>query len=213
MLYILADNQDITRVGLESLCLRIPESQVKSVSNKDGLLLLLQQTSEAVVVLDYSLFDFKDINALLMMHLRFPSVEWVLFSEELSNDFVRRIVAEGSSFCIVSKNCDIAEIENALRSARDHKRYICRLTMEQLLSIPAHDEPAKVALTATETEILKEIALGKTTKEIAAERCSSFHTVNTHRKNIFRKLDVNTAYEATKYALRAGLIDSSDYYI
>ncbi len=213
MLYILADNQDITRTGLEALCLRIPDSQVKSVSNKDELLLLLQQMSDAVVVLDYSLFDFKDVNALLMMHLRFPSVEWILFSEELSNDFVRRIVAEGSSFCVVSKNCDIAEIETALRSARDHKRYLCRLTMEQLLAIPTHDEPEKVALTATETEILKEIAMGKTTKEIAAERCSSFHTVNTHRKNIFRKLDVNTAYEATKYALRAGLIDSSDYYI
>ena len=85
--------------------------------------------------------------------------------------------------------------------------------MEQLLSLSSHDEPARVALTATETEILKEIAMGKTTKEIAAARCSSFHTVNTHRKNIFRKLDVNTAYEATKYALRAGLIESSDYYI
>jgi DNA-binding NarL/FixJ family response regulator len=70
-----------------------------------------------------------------------------------------------------------------------------------------------VELTRTETEILKEIALGKTTKEIAAARCSSFHTVNTHRKNIFRKLEVNTAYEATKYALRAGLVDSAEYYI
>ena len=70
-----------------------------------------------------------------------------------------------------------------------------------------------MALTATETDILREIARGKTTKEIAIERCSSFHTVNTHRKNIFRKLDVNTAYEATRYALRAGLIDAADYYI
>lgn len=54
-------------------------------------------------------------------------------------------------------------------------------------------------LTKTETEILKDIALGMTTKEIAEKRFSSFHTVNTHRKNIF-KLGVNNVHEATKYA-------------
>ena len=59
----------------------------------------------------------------------------------------------------------------------------------------------------------QDIAMGFTTREIAEKRFSSFHTVNTHRKNIFRKLGVNTIHEATKYALRAGLIDASDYYI
>ena len=74
-------------------------------------------------------------------------------------------------------------------------------------------EQEKINLTKTETEILKEIALGMTTKEIAEKRFSSFHTVNTHRKNIFRKLGVNNVHEATKYALRAGLVDSAEYYI
>ena len=52
-----------------------------------------------------------------------------------------------------------------------------------------------------------------TTKEIAQKRFSSFHTVNTHRKNIFRKLAVNNVHEAIKFALRAGLVDSAEYYI
>jgi len=50
-------------------------------------------------------------------------------------------------------------------------------------------------LTQTEKNILKEIALGKTTKEIAAEKNLSFHTINSHRKNIFRKLGVNNVHE------------------
>ena len=79
-------------------------------------------------------------------------------------------------------------------------------------SVSSQDEE-DVKLTRTETEILKDIALGMTTKEIAEKRFSSFHTVNTHRKNIFRKLGVNNVHEATKYALRAGLIDSAEYYI
>ena len=59
----------------------------------------------------------------------------------------------------------------------------------------------------------QDIAMGLTTREIAEKRFSSCHTVNTHRKNIFRKWGVNTIHEATKHALRAGLIDASDYYI
>jgi DNA-binding CsgD family transcriptional regulator len=70
-----------------------------------------------------------------------------------------------------------------------------------------------VALTKGEAVILQQIALGKTTKEIAYEKNLSFHTVNSHRKNIFRKLQVNNVQEAIKYAIRAGLIDLSDYYI
>jgi len=68
-------------------------------------------------------------------------------------------------------------------------------------------------LTASEKVILKEIALGKTTKEIAAEKNLSFHTINSHRKNIFRKLGVNNAHEATRYAMRAGIVDVAEYYI
>ena len=63
------------------------------------------------------------------------------------------------------------------------------------------------------SNILKEIALDKTTKEIAAEKNLSFHTINSHRKNIFRKLGVNNVHEATKYAMRAGIVDLAEYYI
>ena len=53
----------------------------------------------------------------------------------------------------------------------------------------------------------------ETTKEIAYEKNLSFHTVNSHRKNIFRKLEVNNVHEAIKYAIRAGIYDAAEYYI
>ena len=87
------------------------------------------------------------------------------------------------------------------------------VTEKQIQKIAAHSNIKEIGITKTETEILKDIALGMTTKEIAEKRFSSFHTVNTHRKNIFRKLGVNNVHEATKYALRAGLVDSAEYYI
>ena len=213
MLFILADNQDITRLGLTSLIKPIPDTEILEVSERSRLLSLLARVESAIVVLDYTLFDFPDADALIAVSQRYPRVRWILFSDELTDDFMRRITAESASFSLLGKGSDMAEADTALRLAPRGERYVCRAFMEQMLSLPSRHRRTAVELTRTETEILKEIALGKTTKEIAAARCSSFHTVNTHRKNIFRKLEVNTAYEATKYALRAGLVDSAEYYI
>ena len=49
--------------------------------------------------------------------------------------------------------------------------------------------------------------------KLAAEKILSFHTINSHRINIFRKLGVNNVHEATKYAMRAGIVDLAEYYI
>ena len=65
----------------------------------------------------------------------------------------------------------------------------------------------------TEKEILRAMALGKSEKEIAAERFLSVYTVATHRKRIFRKLEVNNAHEAIRYALRAGIVNTVEYCI
>lgn len=216
MLYILADNQELTRLGVEVLCRRIDGAEVLVVYNKQQLIALLERECAAappVVVLDFTLFDLNDVEELLMMRQRFRDVHWVLLSDELTDDFISRVSADGSAFSLVGKQCATYEIDQALRLAARHQRFVCNVMMEQLLSVPSRRETKIVALTKTETEILREIAQGKTTKEIAQARYSSFHTVNTHRKNIFRKLNINTAYEATRYALRAGLIDSAEYYI
>jgi len=116
------------------------------------------------------------------------------------------------AFSIVFKDCPLKDIRDALQSASHGQRYISQRAMEQLLT-KQHEEEKTGVLTATEMEIVKAIAQGKTTKEIAEERFSSIHTITTHRKNIFRKLDVNTAHEAIKYALRAGWVNPSEFYI
>ena len=62
-------------------------------------------------------------------------------------------------------------------------------------------------LTATEIEVLRLVALGKSVKEIALERHSSVHTITTYKKNIFRKINVHTIYDAMRYAYKAGLVE------
>lgn len=100
----------------------------------------------------------------------------------------------------------------ALQNVAHHQRFISQRALGAIISQQQEDDHPNI-LTETETEIVRAIAQGKTTKEIANERFSSVHTITTHRKNIFRKLGVNTAHEVVKYALRAGLVDSSEFYI
>ena len=106
----------------------------------------------------------------------------------------------------------MSEVREALNAASRHTRYLSQRALETIITQQQEEEMPSI-LTSTEMEIVKAIALGKTTREIATERFSSIHTVTTHRKNIFRKLGVNTAHEVVKYALRAGLIDPSEFYI
>lgn len=213
---IVVDNQDITRIGIECLISKIKDTQVTILENKSALVRRLTMEPSSLIILDYTLSDFGGTDELLNLSLRFDKAHFLLFSEELSNDFLRRLMFASESFSVVLKGCLLDEIEIALHHAINAERYICARVVNQLLSSPSVnvlDNKSSDILTATEKEILKEIAVGKTTKEIAADRNLSFHTIITHRKNIFRKLEVNNVHEATKYAIRAGIIDVSDYYI
>lgn len=210
--YILADNQDLTRYALEGLIRQHEQHVVRRATDKAGLVRLLEDNEHSVVVLDYTLFDFMDEEQLLIISERFAMASWVLISDELTESFLRRMIYSSHAFSVVFKDSPLKSIREALHSAAHDTRYIDQRVMELLLTQRKIVEERDV-LTATEIDVVKAIARGKTTKEIAAERFSSVHTITTHRKNIFRKLGVNTAHEAIKYALRAGLVDPSEFYI
>lgn len=212
---IIVDRQDITRVGIETLISDTNKaSSVQVADSKGDLVKILTTTPDAVVILDYTLSDFGSVDELLNVGYRFSQSRWLLFSDELSYDFLRRLIMSSESFSIVLKSCELDEINMGLLHIFRGERFICgRVTNQLLQSQKPMTESLDHILTVTEKEILKEIALGRTTKEIASNRNLSFHTIITHRKNIFRKLEVNNVHEAIKYAMRAGLVDLAEYYI
>ena len=210
--YIIADNQELTRFALEGLLQTSEEAEIYRAFDREGLVALLKEHQSAVVLLDYTLFDFADEDQLLIIAERFSLSYWILISDDLTPQFIRRVVYSSHQFSVVFKDSPLHEVREALNAVGRHTRYLSQRALETIITQQQEEDTPNV-LTTTEMEIVKAIALGKTTKEIAAERFSSIHTVTTHRKNIFRKLGINTAHEAVKYALRAGLIDPSEFYI
>ncbi len=222
--YIIADNQDITKAGMMFLLSKQKEvSLLLEADNKIELVQLLRIHPQAVVILDYTLFDFSGADELIILQERFKESDWLLFSDELSIGFLRQVLFSSHAFGVVLKDNSKEEIMSALQCASRKERFICNHVSNLLLSGSGNTNTASSVhtfvpqedhlLTPTEKIILKEIALGKTTKEIAAEKNLSFHTINSHRKNIFRKLGVNNVHEAIKYAMRAGIVDLAEYYI
>lgn len=212
---IVADIQDITRVGIKCIVGDIRDiSRVYEVGDKSDLIRVLSENEDGLIILDYTLFDFESINDLQILSERYPKSDWILFSDELSDSFLKQMQVNNLPFSIVFKSSSLDEIDAAIRSAVFGESFFCKRVENHMRTLSRSLESASDHnLTHTEKEILKEIALGRTTKEIAAERHLSFHTVITHRKNIFRKLEVNNVHEATKYAMKAGIVDVSEYYI
>ncbi|MDR1518239.1 MAG: response regulator transcription factor [Dysgonamonadaceae bacterium] len=212
--YLLADNQDISREGLSSLLKkRDARSEILAVRSCAELQTSLRKYPQSVVILDYTLFDFASVNQMLNMKSGAAASAWLLFSDELEERFVRQTLLADASIGIVMKQDTSENILEAIHLASAGETFWCDFAEAVMKNTALHTQTVADKLTASEKVILREIALGKTTKEIALEKYLSFHTVNTHRRNIFRKLGVNSAHEATKYALQAGLLDLVEYYI
>lgn len=211
--YIIADNRDITRAGLISYIKEIESDFLfKEVDNYVALLEELKMNPKSVVVTDYSLFDFSSLNHMLNIKSGARESTWLLFSEEPGEHFLRQLLLADTSISVVLKHSSKDTIIKALTAVKNGEVYWCEYA-ESVMNSGVDSAKTIVNLTASEKNILHEIALGKTTKEIAIEKNLSFHTVNTHRRNIYSKLGVNSVNEATRYALQAGLIDLMEYYI
>ena len=212
---ILADNQDISNAGCRYLLDKwLNESEIKEVTTKKELVTLLTEFPHSLVVVDYTLFDFESVNDLGILQMRFEKTDWIIFSDELSDEFIRTLLYNTHSFSVLTKDSSKEEVISCFKESLKGNRYIGNSVSNMLLdSSKSSSISSKQVLTITEQEILKEMALGKTTKEIASLRHVSSHTIMTHRKNIFRKISVNNVHEATKFAMRSGIVDMAEYHI
>lgn len=205
---IIADNQPLTRDALTTYLAGQP---LLFAGNKAELAEALQAEPEALVVLDFTLFDFATPEQLLIYLRRFAHVRWLLLSAEFAEGLLRLFGAE-PQVSFITKDCTRTDVVQAVYCISNGGREVCP-SVSDVLRARATTQQNLPRLTSTETAILTLMAEGLTAKEIAARRNSSVHTIVTHKKNLFRKLGVSTAYEAVRYALRAGLADPVEYYI
>ncbi|MCC8134585.1 MAG: LuxR C-terminal-related transcriptional regulator [Tannerellaceae bacterium] len=181
--FILADNQDISRIGISYLIQDVcPTGEIiEELSSLGKLESILQRYPEAIVIIDIALSPFMEEKVLKQFHTAHPEVHWIIFSEDMSESLLSDYCTN-SHFSFVLKKCEANEILLAVKYALKKENFICNPIIRLLMHFRKKTKPCKEALTPTETEVLKLIAIGKSAKEIACERHSSVYTIITHKK-------------------------------
>ena len=215
--FILAENNDLCRLGLE----RIIQDQVQgykilTASTKLELHSNLLSNSDAVVLIDFDSLAINTIDDVAVLSVCFPQSKWLFLADIPDEAFLTALTSSFGKANFVLKTNDYDVIASAILATISAKKYFCSEALQIILD--GHHRKKENAgkrnlLTTTELELVQLFTQGKTAKEIAESRCLSHHTINTHRKNIFRKLELNNIQELIKFALKNGLVDLTEYYI
>ncbi|MDP2891030.1 MAG: response regulator transcription factor [Bacteroidota bacterium] len=184
------------------------------VNSQFELLKVLEKGFYDLLITDFSLIDYDSIEDLLKIKQKFQPIAILILTNSISKTEFAELSKIGVKN-IIYKTADRDEVLSAVDAAFKGKKYyaeeILDMILEQGDNKSAPEEPTH--LTSSEIEIVRLIAGGLTTKEIASQKNISFHTVNTHRKNIFRKMGVSNASELIMHAIKAGWIDNIEYFI
>jgi DNA-binding NarL/FixJ family response regulator len=201
---VLADDHDLVRSGIKALLSMVEGVEVIAEAHDGAELVgLVESLKPDVVMTDISMPGMDGITAISEIHSKHPEVRLLVLSMYDTVDFVKRAVANGACGYLM-KDAPPFELEQALRSVMATGSYFSPAIAQRLLqpSEPTVDDE----LTHRQVEILKLIAQGKASKEIAYELGLSPKTVDVHRARIMERLRLNDIASLTLYAVRKGLI-------
>ena len=212
---LIADTQFLIT---ESLC-NILQNELgykikEVVFSKNDLIRALSYTAIALLIIDFNHIDFDNLSEMKKIVCEDSQIPILILINSITNTEFAELNSIGIKN-IILKSAGKKELISAIEATLTGRKYYSAEVLEMLTEAYENKNSAyeNVQLTKAETEIVKLIAEGFTTKEIATRKFNSYHTVMTHRKNIFRKLKVNNASELVMYAIKAGIIDNIEYHI
>lgn len=211
---VIADCQYLIRVGIKSLLSKSKEFEIigEAVYSPD-LIELVKVNQPDIIILDYQQpfhFSLKDIETCKSIS---PHTKFLIISMDENRDQIIQAIDYGA-ISFLTKECDEDEIINALRATTKNEKFMCHKVIDIILRKEHHQEEdcKPFNLSVREVEIIQQTAQGLSAKEIAEKLFLSTHTVYTHRKNIMKKLCLNSSSEMILYALKNGIVSSEEVY-
>jgi DNA-binding NarL/FixJ family response regulator len=182
--------------------------------NRMNLIRLMSADKPDLLITDIKFFDYDGPDDLKSISDNNKHVSILILTNQLTANEVGRLLKSGFKN-IALKTDGKEDLLGSIEMALKKKKSLSEQVLELVIEVSGNKISAAEMsdLTQSETEIVKLIADGYTTKEIAAKKHISSHTVMTHRKNIFRKLGISNISELIRYGVRKGLISYMDYNI
>lgn len=208
---IIADHQRIVREGLKALLANSNSIEVVAEAGDDmEAIRCVEQRQPDILLINLSMPVPGGMSLIKELKERFPETKILAISMHESEEFIMEGLQQGiDGYCL--KDCGGAELLTAIERVLAGKTYLSPGIAERVLDGFMHQKRGRSSqsslesLTRREKEVLKLIGEGHQTKKIAQFLLISPKTVEKHRSNIIKKLDIHTASRLTVYAIEKGL--------
>ncbi|MWB94195.1 response regulator [Flavobacterium sp. GA093] len=204
---IIADDHELFRNGLAELLRKHEDIKVvKSVGDGLQFMELIKNQFEAdIVLLDITMPNMDGFQVLKELKAANSAIKPIVISMHNDGNYIAKCAKMGA-YGYLLKNTDEAELILAVRSVNSGKKYFSAEISEKMINFMSTQSISEDILSNKETEVLGLISKGLTTKEIAAKLFVSSRTIETHRANILKKLEVKNTAELIKKATKMNLI-------
>ncbi len=210
---LIVEDHTIIREGLRQILARVPSYEVVAEAS-DGLeaVRCVDQMEPDLVLMDLSMPRMNGLQATREIKSRHPRTKVLILTVHKTEEHVLEAFKSGADGFVL-KYATKDELLLALESVFNGETFISPMISGKVIEgylggVQAVKETSSWdTLTPRERQVLKLIAEGHTNKEIADYLFLSVKTVETHRSNIMRKLDLHNASELTAYAMKRGLVD------
>ena len=216
---IIADSSDLIRRGLNSIFkttslskYEITEVKSSEVLHKDGII-----DNNSILVIDYTSSGFS-LDDIVKIKSKFKKLLIVGMTPNINAATIAQAVRAGI-LSHVKKQCSAIEIVKSVEDTINGRRFFCSDIAKQIKKEALDINTVEfnslnfdtISLSSRELEIIKFIAEGYTNSQIAAVLYLSNHTINTHRKNIMKKLNVNNTAGIVMYAVKTELVSPNQF--
>ena len=209
---LVVDDHTLMRQGTRGLLESQPDIEVVGEADSGrAALALVSETTPDVVLMDIAMPGMSGLDATREIGGRFPKVSVIIVTMHEREDYLFEALRAGASGYVL-KGADIEELLAAVRAADRGEVYLQPSASKALVTdylaraAKGGDRQRYDGLTDREREILRLIAQGMTTPQIAEELVLSPHTVQSHRDRIMSKLDLHSKAALVRYAVERGLV-------
>jgi two-component system, NarL family, response regulator NreC len=206
---VLVDDQTILRKGIRSLFENRKGYEIvgEAVDGNEAIALAKKLVPD-IIMMDITMPGMNGFDATQRITSDIPLIKIIILSVHSDKRFIEKAIASGA-MGYIRKDCEFDELLTAIHAVISGKRYIGRFPDGNQNPIDFNlqtNSSAELELSGKERQILRQIAEGKTTKEIAVELHLSTKSIERYRQIIMEKLNIHTIAELTKYAISEGII-------
>ena len=214
---VIADNSELILNGLMSILQPLADEGIVSFTKFAPLKEYLKATKNILLIIDYTSKGFS-LNKVVELKNKYPKMLVMALTPYTNAQTIVQAVEAGIESHI-KKECSVQEIKDAFNATSGGTKFFCDDIVAQMRKENINPnnidfkslDPNPVSLSDRELQIIQFIAEGYTNSQIAAIIYLSNHTVNTHRKNIMKKLGVNNTAGIVMYAVKEQMVTPNQF--